>query len=223
VKVYGASGSASSPDAVGGYRGVAGWLPAHDAAVAAVLSAAHSASEQTPASCQVRRRARPRLPAARTVPAAQAVPRGRLGYRTSGDPLLCHALIDAGAYEQLRSTGRVGPDAAHVRGSEVSSPEFAAAYDWMRWQMHRRIDGYTGRYPMWLWARIRRYDLTSLVRHSAAEFPGQVLLTLRVPAGRVVLSDFMAWHSVLNGGAEVPLDCPVCGRPRCNEQACLEA
>ena len=72
--------------------------------------------------------------------------------------------------------------------------EFRHAYDWMREQMARRIPGYGGHYPWWGW--VNRPDL----RRSGHLPPGTkgVRLELEVPDAEVLLSDFDAWHCVLN-------------------------
>jgi hypothetical protein len=215
------SASATTGLVVEGYPGVEAWLAAHDPAAAAMLlSVADTVPTSPPTDAQG---GGPLLPSARLVPVDQAVPAGRLGYRLDDDVLLCHTLIAADGYEQLRRTGRVGPDPAHVRASDVSGPEFASAYDWMRWQMYQRVPGYSGRYPVWVWARIRRYDLLSSVRHAARASSGEVLLTLRIPRERVLLTDFDAWHYVLNGGASPPLTCPGCGTVQCDDLDCVDS
>ncbi len=75
--------------------------------------------------------------------------------------------------------------------------EFRHAYDWMRAQMERRIPGYRGHYPWWGW-HSPRPDL----RRSGHLPRGTrgVRLELELEPAEVLLSDFDAWHAVLNWG-----------------------
>ena len=93
-------------------------------------------------------------------------------------------------WHALRQQGVLRCDAERVWDG------YAAAYDWMRSQMAKRIPGYGGGYPIWGWYRPKQ-DLRSW-RHRWKE--PSALLIAEVPAERVVLSDFDAWHMVLNTG-----------------------
>lgn len=75
--------------------------------------------------------------------------------------------------------------------------EFRHAYDWMRDQMWRRIHGYSGRYPWWGWA-----SPCPDLRQSGHLPRGTrgVRLELALAPVEVLLSDFDAWHVVLNHG-----------------------
>jgi len=75
--------------------------------------------------------------------------------------------------------------------------EFHHAYDWMRAQMRQRLAHYDGHYPWWGW-HTPRPDL----RQSAHLPHGTqgVRLELQIDPTEVLLSDFDAWHSVLNHG-----------------------
>lgn len=72
---------------------------------------------------------------------------------------------------------------------------FRPAYNWLRQQMRLRIHGCQGHWPIWAWES--KPDL----RQGGLDTRGTkcVLLTLEIPAERVLLSDFQAWHFVLNG------------------------
>jgi hypothetical protein len=76
-------------------------------------------------------------------------------------------------------------------------PSYLPAYDWLRDQMAGRVPGYTGCYPWWAWHQPKP-DLRSWPGRS--HYPGglSVRLELAVPTERVLLSDYMAWHAVLN-------------------------
>ncbi len=102
-------------------------------------------------------------------------------------------------YEVLESRGRLTADGRRID----PSVQMQDAYSWMAEQMRRRVGppppGVT--YPLWAWARWERIDRAKpdlrSVRHM--EGPGKhVRLELEVPVSRVLLSDFEAWHAVLN-------------------------
>jgi len=75
--------------------------------------------------------------------------------------------------------------------------EFRCAYDWMRAQMGRCLPHYDGHYPWWGW-----YSPRPDLRHSGHLERGTkgVRLELEIDPNEVLLSDFDAWHSVLNRG-----------------------
>lgn len=79
---------------------------------------------------------------------------------------------------------------------ELVWPEFLPAYRWMAAQMRSRLPACTERMPIWAWHRPRP-DL----RRAGHLPPGSmgVCICFTLPALRVLLSDFIAWHSVLNG------------------------
>lgn len=72
--------------------------------------------------------------------------------------------------------------------------EFMRSYRWMISQMKQRMPRYDGEFPVWLWTG--RPDL----RFSGRLAKGQrgVLLEVRLEADDVLISDFQAWHMVLN-------------------------
>jgi hypothetical protein len=71
---------------------------------------------------------------------------------------------------------------------------FLEPYHWMMKQMEKRIPNYEGEYPIWVWTE--RQDL----RRAGYFEPGTrgVQLELNIPDEKVLLSDFNAWHIVLN-------------------------
>ena len=133
------------------------------------------------------------LPLVRWLPPEAAVPPGRIGYDLAAPQLLLHTVIDQDGYETLRATGVVRADPRRA------PPDFAEAYAFMRAEHTRRIPGSTGGPLLWAWARTTRKHLIDTVRDTArwGERP-QVLLTCRLPRERVLLSEFVAWHAVLN-------------------------
>ena len=75
--------------------------------------------------------------------------------------------------------------------------EFRCAYDWMCAQMKQRLHQYYGHFPWWGW-----YSPRPDLRHSGHLERGTkgVRLELEIDPNEVLLSDFDAWHSVLNRG-----------------------
>jgi hypothetical protein len=90
----------------------------------------------------------------------------------------------------------------HDQESGQRCPAFGPAYDWVRDQCAQRIEGYDPNlYPWWAWALYRGKERADL-RHFAWQYSlgeENVRLTLRMPKDRVLLSDFSAYHFVLNG------------------------
>lgn len=72
--------------------------------------------------------------------------------------------------------------------------DYKEPYHWMMAQMKKRIPHYGGEYPVWLWTE--RPDL----RESGYLERGEqgVLLMVELHFNTVLLSDFQAWHMVLN-------------------------
>ena len=95
------------------------------------------------------------------------------------------------AWMSLRRTGRLRGDGR--RCWRFNRP----AYQWMAEQMVRRGVLRPGRFPIWAW-RTPKPDL----RHRALLPPGTkgVRIELDVSPARVLLSEFDAWHCVLNRG-----------------------
>jgi hypothetical protein len=94
-------------------------------------------------------------------------------------------------WERLQTRGRLYADGWRI------PLEFRPASRWMHRQMQAHVPGFGGRYPWWGWARPKP-DL----RH-AGHLPhgaSGVRLGLELPDEEVLLSDFDAWHVVLNRG-----------------------
>ena len=73
---------------------------------------------------------------------------------------------------------------------------FLPAYRWLIGQMHLRLGSSVAGYPIWAWRRPKP-DL----RHGSHLPSGShgVRIELVIPAVRVLLFSFDAWHAVLNG------------------------
>lgn len=74
--------------------------------------------------------------------------------------------------------------------------DLMASYKWMMDRMAERLPGYRGGYPVWLW--LQRPDLRR-GGHLARGERG-VLLEAEMNPEEVLISDFEAWHVVLNNG-----------------------
>lgn len=78
---------------------------------------------------------------------------------------------------------------------EHADPDFAEAYQWLHQQMISR--GLMGQddWPLWGWADIEQGDLAL---HLEDARDAEVAIRVEVPEERLLLSDYDAWHDVLN-------------------------
>lgn len=91
-------------------------------------------------------------------------------------------------------------------GEEPADDVFLRAYDWLAGQMRsygRHPEDRATQYPVWAWywwAGLTRPkpDLRTASLRNWGNGGPNVLLTLDIPEDRVVLTDFDAWHWVLN-------------------------
>lgn len=135
-----------------------------------------------PATTQVR--AYDRLP--RRTPRLLRVPR-LSAPELSAPTLTLVTLQSREAYETLQRDGVLRC------ASHPSDPDFREAYGWMASQMRRRLPT-AGDGILWAWARTKRAAVVHHARHAR----GQVLLTVQVSRDRVLVSDYLDWHQVLN-------------------------
>ncbi|WP_436702383.1 DUF3841 domain-containing protein [Nocardioides sp. BYT-33-1] len=117
--------------------------------------------------------------------------RGRLGDLTA-NPLTLWTFQAPDAYLALTETGALGPS------PEFEDPDLAHAYPWMRRHAGSRLPT-EGRGLLWLWPMTTRRSLREQAKHAGRD----VLLTVRMPREHVLLSDFGAWHVVLNNSFHV--------------------
>jgi len=106
-------------------------------------------------------------------------------------PIRVWTIQPVGVLVQLREDRVLHTDPGRI------PKEFHHAYDWMRAQMGQRLAYYDGHYPWWGW-HTPRPDL-----RQSAHLPHAtqgVRLQLQIDPTEVLLSDFDAWHSVLNRG-----------------------
>ncbi len=75
-------------------------------------------------------------------------------------------------------------------------PDFIKAYRWMMEEMSKRLKGFEGEYPVWLWNRKPDLRNTGYLNRGTTG----VLLEIVLQKYEVLFSDFMAWHIVLTNG-----------------------
>ena len=105
---------------------------------------------------------------------------------------------DEAAFEVFQKTGVLRADPSHL----IFDGEFQPAYDWMVAQMRQRIGPAPAgvQYPVWAWyqweGKRKRMDL----RQSGYAKRGtpMVQITFEADTKDFLLSDFDAWHFVLN-------------------------
>ncbi len=106
-------------------------------------------------------------------------------------------IIPVAAYERLQTKGCLGGD-----GRRICWKGFRRPYIWMSEQMRDRLGpSPTGSdYPVWVWYQWDRQHPKPDLRSSGHLSPGQrgYRLELLMPKATVLLSDFEAWHCVLN-------------------------
>lgn len=137
-----------------------------------------------------------RLPAFADLPVRPwfLAPPRRLPLFRDAQTLTLHTFQTREAYETLAADGVLVGDSS--RGWH----EFQEAYGWMLRQMDERgVHGPAGGL-LWLWAGIT----TRQLRDDARRARGHVLLTVRVPRDRVLISEFSDWHAALNRFLHVP-------------------
>ncbi|WP_010093557.1 DUF3841 domain-containing protein [Ornithinibacillus scapharcae] len=93
------------------------------------------------------------------------------------------------AYNKLAENGCLTGDSDYV------DRDFLRPYKWIIEQMKKRIN-HDGSYPIWVWTRKPNVNDEG---HLPKGTKG-VCLTIEVPDDKVLLSDFDAWHCVLNDG-----------------------
>jgi hypothetical protein len=111
--------------------------------------------------------------------------------------LVLYQILTQDAYRALRQRGRLEGYARNAWR------HFLPAYAWMARQMAERIGPPSGRskYPVWAWHTWSKPNAVPDLRvggHLPRGTKGY-RLTLEVPEGKVVLSDFDLWHYCLNG------------------------
>ncbi len=109
--------------------------------------------------------------------------------------MILWTIQDMAAWERLQQHGLLRGDGRRVQ------VYYRYAYRWMAEQMRLRLPPPHARVPLWGWYRWRgirqcRPDLRAS-GHLVKGVPG-VRIELELPEDRALLSDFDAWHCVLN-------------------------
>ncbi|MBI6874651.1 DUF3841 domain-containing protein [Clostridium aciditolerans] len=81
---------------------------------------------------------------------------------------------------------------------EFAIDGFEKHYSWMMEQMHKKLSKYNGDYPVWLWSQ--KPDRKRVEQNYLEKDTKGVLLEAELDRADVLLSDFEAWHVVLNNG-----------------------
>jgi hypothetical protein len=133
------------------------------------------------------------------------VPAGRVEWSAAPCHRTVYTLQNAAVLDEITATGSyIMRDRSHS-----FTPDFAAAYAWMRDQMRQRIGAPTTDFwPIWGWPGTSHSTLVDACRDPA----DGVLLRLEVPAYVLLESNFDAWHAALNNiplyPPEIELDTP---------------
>ena len=95
---------------------------------------------------------------------------------------------DPPAWEQAQVTNVLTSNA------QLVDPDSKPAYDWMVAQMQVRLGTRPLTYPVWVWPQRPNLRESGYARRGTP----LVLLECRLDPAQVLLSDYMAWHHVLN-------------------------
>lgn len=79
----------------------------------------------------------------------------------------------------------------------IMDEEFDAHYQWMMKQMEKRINVDASDYPIWLWLTLNNVNIEEITFNLSCDY---VLLEIDLPEDKVLLSNFDAWHIILNNG-----------------------
>lgn len=110
-----------------------------------------------------------------------------------GTHVIGWSLQSEDVWRQLQRQGVHYTHPQYLQGSDFNTT-FLNAYEWMRRQMHKRGFNPENHYPVWFYTRVDRKKL----QEHATQSEQSVLLVCRFVAPRVLLSDYYAWHHVLN-------------------------
>lgn len=100
-----------------------------------------------------------------------------------------YSVQDAGAWDAARDRGYWTGSYEHIVADEHN---YLGPYEWMRQQMAKRLDGFSGDFPIWGF-----FHRPNMRRRCFFKEP-TVLLVADVPRGRMLVSDFSLWHAPLN-------------------------
>lgn len=102
-------------------------------------------------------------------------------------------------YQQILKTGHFYCD-PNLSIDLKDDVEFRRSYQWMIEQMKCQIGGpeREGSYPIWAWYRSHDYKNQRPDFRQARDYSDEVCIELEISEKKVLLSDFEAWHFVLN-------------------------
>lgn len=141
--------------------------------------------------------------AGRELPPKLAVSRQHELHRTDCNTLITlYHFCDHAAYTTLQQHGYLNGDGR--RADRFFRDMEWQPYQWMAEQMERRLalkPANAGRFPVWAWHTHGGKQPPDL-RYAGLGGKGEqtVMLTIQLPAADVLLSDYNAWHIVLNNG-----------------------
>ena len=107
----------------------------------------------------------------------------------TGTDITLYTIQTLAAWQHFQGIGRIKADGRRVWHC------FRPAYRWMIDQLIKKVPGYPGVYPVWAWYG-HKPDLRSS-GHLNTGAAG-VRITFTINSQLVLLSDFQAWHFVLN-------------------------
>lgn len=103
---------------------------------------------------------------------------------------------------EVRAAARALSEGVRLVGEpRRGDPDFQDSYSWMLKQMAERNVPGPRDAMLWLYAATTGREL----RVNARRARGEVMLSVRVPRRRVLISDLADWHAVLNQYLHVPL------------------
>lgn len=92
------------------------------------------------------------------------------------------------AYKKALEMGYLTGDKKYV----MSDFENENSYEWMKLQMKSRLLNYNNEEPIWLWLTPKDINILEILEND------YVLLEVNIKRENVLLSNFEAWHYVLN-------------------------
>jgi hypothetical protein len=103
-----------------------------------------------------------------------------------------YTIQDLATWERAKDIGYLsGHNADHLKGDDI----FKIAYNWMKEQLVKRINNFSGDYPVWSWPIDQKEDYYIYQEKS-------IKITFEVPDNRVCASNFCSWHFVLNNDTD---------------------
>ena len=96
--------------------------------------------------------------------------------------------------QNIKAWNKAKEDGYLTGNKDYAIEEFQRYYQWMMKQMSKRLNNYNNEYPVWLWLSLEHVHIDSLLDDD------YVLLEVEVSEDQVLLSNFDAWHIILNDG-----------------------